>query len=92
MTVNYLKMEILRFQSHANLLHQSSLKDWVRDSAFSVYRFLIPTPQIHYRYKRYLKRYETLKMTKKFPKEIFQKVFLYIQPNILKKIAERDSL
>ena len=46
MTVNYLKTEILQFQYHANLLSLSSLKGWVRDSAFSVYRFLIPTPQM----------------------------------------------
>ena len=46
MMVNYLKTEILQFQSHANPLRLSSLRGRVRDSAFSAYRFLIPTPQI----------------------------------------------
>ena len=49
MTVNYLKMEILSFQSRINPLRLSSLKGWVRGSAFSADGFLIPTPQIHYR-------------------------------------------
>ena len=47
-TVNYFKMEILGSQSCANFLRLSSLKGWVRDSAFSASGFLIPTPQIRY--------------------------------------------
>ena len=38
----------LQFQSHAYLLRLTSLKGWVQDSAFSVYKFLIPAPQIYY--------------------------------------------
>ena len=50
MTVNYLKMEILSFQSCTNPLRLSSLKGWVRGLAFSADGFLIPTPQICYIY------------------------------------------
>ena len=47
-SVNYLKTEILQFQSHANPLGPSSLRGWVRDLVFSAYWFFIPTPQIRY--------------------------------------------
>ena len=50
MTVNYLKMQILSIQSRTNPLCLSSLKGWVRGSAFSADGFLIPTPQIRYMY------------------------------------------
>ena len=53
MMVNYFKIEILSFQSCTNLLRLSSLKGWVRSSAFSADGFLIPTPQLRYRYDRY---------------------------------------
>ena len=46
--VNYLKTEILRFQSCANLLRLYSLKNWVRGSAFSPSGYLVPTPQLRY--------------------------------------------
>ena len=51
MTVNYLKMEILSFQSCTNPLRLSSLKGWVRGLTFSTDGFLILTPQIRYRAK-----------------------------------------
>ena len=43
-TVNSLKTEILRFQSRVNLLCLSSLKGWVRVSAFSAscFSYLVP--------------------------------------------------
>ena len=47
-TVNYLKTEKLQFQSCANLLCLSSLKGWVRGSALSTSRYLVPTPQMSY--------------------------------------------
>ena len=47
-TVNYFKTEILRFQSHANLLCLSSLKGWVQVSAFSTSRYLVASPQMRY--------------------------------------------
>ena len=46
--VNYLKTEILEFQFHANLLCLSSLKGWVRVSACSASRYLVPSPQMRY--------------------------------------------
>ena len=47
-TVNYLKTEILRSQSCANLLRLSSLKGWIQDSALSPPGFLVLTSQIRY--------------------------------------------
>ena len=41
---NYLKMKILTFQSCTNSLHLSSLKGWVRGSAFSSHGYLVPNP------------------------------------------------
>ena len=45
---------MLQFQSHTNPLSLSSLKGWVRDSAFSAHRFLIPTSKIRYIFFVYL--------------------------------------
>ena len=47
-TVNYLKTEILQFQSCTNLLRLSRLKGWVRGSAFSASGYLVPTLQMFY--------------------------------------------
>ena len=47
-TINYLKTEILLFQYLTNLLRLSSLKGWVRGSAFSASGYPEPTPQMHY--------------------------------------------
>ena len=72
-TVNYLKTEILRFQSHTNLFRLSSLKGWVQDSAFSACRFLIPTPQIRYMYTVY-----TLHSTQSQKLQFYQIKFFFL--------------
>ena len=92
-TVNYLKTEILRFQSHANLLRLSSLKGWVCGSAFFASRYLVPTSQMGYipplgvenkdLIKVHLPQDESLELPYKTPSVRFSATYLALATHLL---------